>query len=103
MWVKIAALLMVIASTIRVASADLPVPPEYYGNTTAKVVFMEPREVNHRCGNDDPLWIIYACAYSDKRLMILPNPCDYPESKNTASYAYLVCHEKAHLKGWKHP
>ena len=92
-----------IALGLQVASADLTVPPVYYGNTTANVVFMSDKEVDYRCGNRDPNWVIYACAYPKKDLLILPNPCYYPEAKDTNSYAYLVCHEKAHLNGWKHP
>lgn len=86
-----------------IASADLEVPKEYHGNTGAVVLFMEPQQVNKYCGNTDPDWIVYACAWSSKKLIVMPNPCNYPEAKNTDSYAYLMCHEKAHLKGWKHP
>lgn len=86
-----------------VPTAGLPIPTEYQGTPTAAVVlFLTPQEVNAACGNADPLWNVYACTYVDKRVIVMPNPCLYPEAKNVESYAHLMCHEKAHINGWRH-
>jgi hypothetical protein len=88
----------------QVASNELVVPEQYqHTDTAANVFFLTPAEVNYACGNRDPQWIVYACANPKNHVIVLPDACLYPEAKDFTSYAYLVCHEKAHLLGWEHP
>lgn len=106
-----AAFSLMFASPLAPTTVKDPVPAEYQeGASIVVVVFAEDRYmVEGLCGDFDPLWITYACYYDEKLTgegkdyIVSPNPCHYPEAKDYYSYAHLMCHEKAHKNGWKHP
>ncbi len=109
---KLLAALMAIATPVpvdapapkeRVSTIDLPIPYEYRGSTKIKVVFKETFwDVAESCGGQAPGWTIFGCYDPDKDVLVMPNPCYYPEAGTIGSYAHLMCHEKAHKNGWKH-
>jgi hypothetical protein len=80
---------------------DTP-PVEQTGDNSALVYFVQNEEViNAACKNKNPSTIILGCVYSSTKkgqppLMIIGNPCDYPDEK----YARHVCHELGHVNGW---
>jgi hypothetical protein len=95
---------LLLAAALSFVSHGMPIPPEYQGNTHATIVTLTPDEIQTACGNDDPAhWTIYGCAFNKNRRIIMPNPCTYPEVTDIDSYAYLACHELAHINGFKHP
>ena len=80
-------------------TAVAPAPKRYHGNdTVAKVAFINQYHVNHIC-NQDGKGFTLACTYVQSRQIIMPNPCVYSD---TEFFARLMCHELAHLHGWKH-
>lgn len=86
---------------LAIPSLEMPTPQEYQGNTRVMVRFVDPHEVEKYCGKaSQPGWSRIACYWKDE--LTMPNPCKYPEAKNKDTYAYLLCHEKAHKNGWRH-
>lgn len=78
-------------------TAELPIPIEYQGDDYAVVFFTSNIEIY--CGvNPDPRLMTLACANSEKRAIAMPNPCRYTHEY----YARIMCHEKAHISGWRH-
>lgn len=88
-----------------VPSLDLETPEQYKGPATAYVLFNDLKDVVKWCGPaSNPKWTKMGCMMSNGYL-ILANPCDekvWPEVKDHKSYAFYVCHEKAHVNGWRH-
>jgi hypothetical protein len=73
-------------------------------NRTVKIVFVDPVDVDELCGTD-----AVSCAMVGRDTIIAPNPCLFtaPEEFEWAfydseKYAAVLCHEIAHLNGWKH-
>lgn len=88
----------------RFVSHGLVPPVEFQKNTVVILITADHQRVADPCGGDDKDTIIMACAIPKKRIIITHNPCLYPEAfKDIDSYAYIVCHEKAHINGWVHP
>lgn len=79
-----------------------PAPDRYIGPATARVMFLATRDVEQMCLNvaradaPPPGRKIAGCAQN--RTIVVPDPCEYTDD----SYAVLLCHEKAHVKGWRH-
>lgn len=77
-----------------------PAPPEYRGAAAARILFLEPEFVHPVCTEagaaSAPGRFVAACVVGE--ITVMPDPCAYPED----TYAKLMCHEKAHLLGWRH-
>lgn len=88
----------------QVNSADLPIPQEFQDkDVVTTVAFVHPWKIEPICfGRQIEDYITYGCYDFDRDLMVLPNPCLYPEAKQKGSFANLVCHERAHVAGWTH-
>lgn len=92
------------APPVPVPSIELPIPYEYRGspNYTVKLRFKENYwAVEDECGRI-PGMTVLACYLPDEGTLILPNPCYYPEAGTPGTFAHLLCHEKAHVNGWRH-
>ena len=81
---------------------DIPLPEtgRYHRSTLIKVGFLSPEGVESVCRNlgaqvPEGMSLV-ACANS--KGIVAPNPCLFPDER----YARLLCHEKAHVLGWKH-
>ncbi len=78
-------------------------PPEFHTGTHGGIIFADPPVVHQVCTSNMPPLdkniIVLACTNPANRVMLLPNPCLYAE---VDPYARLMCHEMAHLNGWKH-
>jgi hypothetical protein len=85
------------------ATVNFLVPMQYQGipDHPVKVIFADQKHIDWYCGKASPGFYTLACA-KDPDVIIMPNPCIYPEYKNPDSYARLMCHEKGHLMGWHH-
>src|SRR5690606_22609281 len=61
------------------------------------VLISSPASVDSFCrqGRDPGPPTILGCAFQEQRVVVLPNPCLFPDP-----YAQLVCHEMAHINGW---
>lgn len=81
-------------------------PPEFYrkGAAYATTFFLNTEQVQELCdkGVKEKGNVAFACsgAQNDRKVIILPNPCPY--GAKGERYAELVCHEVAHVKGWRH-
>jgi hypothetical protein len=84
---------------------DLCVPPQYQGDTVAKVHFTNQKEITKHCGApDDPSLIILGCVKDiGSHEMWIGNPCLDKEADIPMSYSHHLCHELAHMNGWTHP
>lgn len=117
MWAKLLAALIAVATPAYAGiqpmqdTHGLTVPEEYKGNTTIRVQFEDPMNVEWYCldGHYTPDGFIFACWIPKnnypsikENTIVMPNPCVYPEARQIESYAYLMCHEMAHNNGWKH-
>lgn len=78
-------------------------PPEFQGNTHGIIATESPENIDAFCRsiseNTPENRVILACAYPAMNSIFLPNPCLYQERD---PYARLLCHELAHLQGWRH-
>ena len=72
-----------------------PPPDEYIGGAKLLVYFADPATVAIRCMRARQL----GCAHPDENAVTLTDPCFFPDDE----YASLVCHEKAHILGYRHP
>lgn len=78
-------------------NGDMP-PMEYRGDSVSAVIFTS--DVGRYCGySDDPSRVIVACAYTNKNVTIMPNPCKFADRE---FYALVMCHEQGHQNLWKH-
>ncbi|MBB3990303.1 hypothetical protein [Croceicoccus naphthovorans] len=91
---------------------DPHLPPVQFRSSKVKptILFAHPDVVNIACRPNlghpiPPGSRIIACAAQtgkDQGVLIMPDPCLYAE---TDWYAYVLCHENAHIsgeKGWRH-
>lgn len=72
--------------------------PKYRGVTAAIVATMEDVNKHPQCKAQKG-WQTRACTFLDKNIILMPNPCNYPND----GYARLFCHELGHVNGWRHP
>lgn len=74
-------------------AAQIEMPPlRFQGNATAIVRFVT--DVGPECANAPEGYLVLAC--SEGPVIIMPNPCRYPNER----YARLLCHEIGHLNFW---
>ena len=82
------------------AYADKPAFPQPPGalqnEATILVQFVAPERLAAVCKSHGATVVAAACTV-DRKLMILPNPC---QRFNDTSYAQLACHELGHVNGW---
>lgn len=69
-------------------------PEEYMDNASFILVTYPSEQIAARC-NLPPTTL--ACSPASI-YVVMPNPCEFPGDL----YAELLCHEKAHVNGWKH-
>lgn len=83
-------------------SNDLP-PVKFQGNAPPTVIqTVDDTNTKKTCGVAKTGWRFMACEY-DKQgvpVILMPNPCSYPEAIDENSYAHLLCHEFGHANGW---
>jgi hypothetical protein len=75
-------------------------PIKYQGDASAVVITVpDPNQV---CGPAEKGYVILACEFEKKKtpIIVMPNPCRFPEAQNENSYAHLFCHEFGHVNGW---
>jgi hypothetical protein len=93
------------ADKVLKTSIHLKIPEEYKtGAKTVVLTVTSQAAVAKACKAPNDKLII-ACGDTKKPFIWTQNPCDaevYPEVKNHRSYAFHVCHEIAHTKGWSH-
>lgn len=74
-------------------SVTLP-PEDKRGDVRAIVEFVDPEWVEAVCAE----WS-NACTLPDYGTIRMPNPCAFLFER----YATMLCHEIAHISGWRHP
>lgn len=81
-------------------SATIPpqAPREFQSSTAMTMIATDQATIEAFCGKAPLGWNKVACAESTSRTIVVPNPCHY----NHERYAAILCHELAHLNGWKH-
>lgn len=58
-------------------------------------------EITQACGPATEGKIKLGCE-TEAGELVVGNPCLYPEVNDVKSFAHLMCHEKAHVNGWRH-
>ena len=71
-------------------------PVRYHKDDFALVAFTS--DVEAICGKGAPGYRIIACAYSERRVVIMPNPCSMEFTGE--QFARIMCHEMGHIQGW---
>jgi hypothetical protein len=99
----VTALLLLAASTWGVGTVNYDgwPPRRYTSDNTALVHFVAPDKIDGACGvKHDPVNPEEAC--QEGAVIVLPNPCTFPERE---TFARLACHELGHRNGWpgNHP
>lgn len=92
---------LLMAATL--ATNQFVIPVEFQKNNAVWIQTMTQDQINHKCGKASKGFTTLACGDIKKPYIYMPNPCTYPEAKDTKSYAHLLCHEIAHTEGWEHP
>jgi hypothetical protein len=92
---------LLLAVALSVTNDALP-PVKYQGNTAAIVVTIDNPNSKNTCGVAPEGYVTLACAFKKKGapIVLMPNPCRYPEAADELSYAHLLCHELGHVNGW---
>lgn len=79
--------------------AFFPQPPAQYTKPANVVVyFVDRSQVETLCSRSENDKVM-ACANPKQRVIVMPNPCNWPLGE---AYAELMCHELGHINGWKH-
>lgn len=80
------------------------IPYEYtVGSQTIVVHFLDTQEeIDKACGKAEKKGFTKLGCVKDNGQIYVSNPCNWPEAKDD-TYARLMCHEKAHVQGWRHP
>lgn len=96
---------VMLAALIAGATYDDSLPPlKYQGNPPASVmIIVDDTNTKETCGVAQPGWRLLACEFDTKEgvpVIMMPNPCNYPEAVDENSYAHLLCHEFGHANGW---
>lgn len=86
-----------------IASINLPIPEQYKGPATATVRMVDTQEdIERWCGKAEPPKTRMGCL-DDTGAIVILNPCkDKEDMQDKFSVGYLMCHEKAHVNGWRH-
>jgi hypothetical protein len=91
----------------RSISGDMMPPPQYRSTVrTIIITTTSQAEVDRVCGKPEEPKRNMACAkFTPGRepYIVIPNPCRFAERfPSSESYAALMCHELAHVQGWRH-
>lgn len=86
-----------------VASINIPIPEQYKGPATVTVRMVASyQEVELWCGKASPKMTRLGCL-DDYGAIVIVNPCkNDKDMQDKDSVGYLLCHEKAHVNGWRH-
>lgn len=99
-------LLMSASATLAISNNLVPVPKQFRGSPSQPVLVQFHEywwELPEACGIEvEKKAILYGCYRPDTETTHVLNPCYYPEAKDNGSFAYIMCHEKGHIKGWVH-
>lgn len=97
--------LIVLASLLCISNTnDLPIPVQYQGGAAVLVHMVDDQKtLDTMCGGPPPKGQRLGCETADNKAeVVVMNPCRYPEAIDVHSFAHLMCHEKAHVNGWRH-
>ena len=72
-------------------------PPEYRGDVSASTTFLDFKKLQYVCGKAPSGKQRLGCAVG--KSMYVLDPCPFADKE---WYALILCHEKAHINGWKH-
>ena len=70
-------------------------PVRFTGDNATTVAFVNSSLIDRLCGMAPLGFKTLAC--TGERVMVLPNPCAYPDED---AYAHLACHELGHVNLW---
>lgn len=73
-------------------------PKQFRYSRQVDVAFVEDPSTYPGC-EPAPGFVSRGCFISERQLIIMPNPCNYPKDY----YARVLCHELGHRNGWTHP
>lgn len=80
-------------------SLEIPPPLRFRGENVALVLFVH--DVRPFCPQPSPGRTVIACQIDSPQLhlplMVMPHPC---AAMGLDAYAYIACHELAHVNGW---
>ncbi len=84
-------------------SIEMPIPEQYQKGAVTVVHMVDSyEEIELACGKALPGRTKLGCMTEGGELVV-GNPCLYKEDmKNNETFGYLMCHEKAHVNGWRH-
>lgn len=73
-----------------------PMPPDaFMGDGSSRVRFVAAYQAIGSCGFN-----AIACYIKERNIVVIANPCQ--EAFRLDEYALLLCHELAHVNGWRH-
>jgi hypothetical protein len=99
MWLEVP---LYLALALKGPSIDFPIPDEYKKGATTYVQMVDTQaEIDTACGVAPEGMVKLGCL-APGNYLVVGNPCNYPEANDKTSFAYLMCHEKAHTNGWRH-
>lgn len=98
-WLAVLASLLCMSNT-----NDLPIPVQYQGGAAILVHMVDDQKtLDTICGAAPAGMQKLGCQTAVNGVeIVVMNPCRYPEATDPKSFAHLMCHEKAHVNGWKH-
>jgi hypothetical protein len=95
-----------LVNLIALGTLFVPIPNEFRNSPPEPVLIQFHEtvwEIPEACNLTVPEGkVIYGCYVPTTKTTHVPNPCYYPEAENIGSFAYLLCHEKGHVNGWRH-
>lgn len=84
--------------------ANDSLPPEKFQHNAKPVLLVSVYNTNDdsTCGKAPAGYVTLGCEMTVKGIpvVVMPNPCTYPEASDEFSYAHLLCHELGHANGW---
>lgn len=86
-----------------IPSINYPIPQQYQKGAVAVVHFVDTQEeIDMACGKAPEGRIKMGCM-TDSGELVVDNPCNHKkEMKDKKTFTFLMCHEKAHINGWRH-
>lgn len=101
MWVNVPLAFALVVANI--PSINYPIPEEYKKGAVAVVHMVDSQEeIDMACGKAPEGRVKLGCM-TDGGELVVSNPCNHKkEMLDKDTFTYLLCHEKAHVNGWRH-
>lgn len=96
---------VILASLLAAISYNNDLPPVKYQHNPAPsvIVIVDDTNTEEACGVAAEGWRLVACERETDTgvpVIMIDNPCNYPEAQDVYSFAHRMCHEFGHANGW---